>query len=73
MIDFMQWPALILSIAGAWCVGGSTSRQRLVGFWLFLLSNIAWGLWGFGAGAWAVVISQLVFTITSIRGIRSNA
>jgi hypothetical protein len=73
MLDLLQWPALILSIAGAWCVGGSTSPQRLLGFWLFLLSNIAWASWGCGAGAWAVVISQLVFTITSVRGIRSNA
>lgn len=73
MIDWLQWPALLLSIVGAWCVGGRTSRLRLIGFWLFLLSNAAWASWGYGAAAWAVVISQLVFTITSIRGIRSNA
>ncbi len=73
MIDWLQWPALLLSIVGAWCVGGRNARMRLIGFWLFLLSNIAWASWGYGAMAWAVVISQLVFIITSIRGIRSNA
>lgn len=72
-LDLLQWPALLLSIVGAWCVGGRTARLRLIGFWLFLASNLAWAGWGYGAAAWAVVITQLVFIVTSIHGIRSNA
>lgn len=71
MMD-LQWPALVLSIAGAWCVGGSTSRLRLVGFWLFLVSNLCWAGWGMAVAAPAIVIAQVFFMYTSVRGIVTN-
>jgi len=72
MTDFLQWPALVLSIVGAYYVASDNARHRLVGFWLFLLSNFAWAFWGIGAMAWAVVISQVLFMFTSCRGIIIN-
>lgn len=72
MIDLLQWPALVLSIIGAWLVGGRRANQRLAGFLLFLASNVLWSLWGLGIAAWGVVITQAFFTWTSIRGIRTN-
>lgn len=72
MIDFLQWPALLLSIAGAWCVSGGTARQRLIGFLLFLGSNVLWLLWASGASAWAVVIANVIYMVTSVRGVFSN-
>lgn len=72
LIDFLQWPALVLSIVGAWLVGGRRSNQRLAGFVLFLISNALWSAWGIGSDAWGLVITQAFFTWTSLRGIRTN-
>lgn len=72
MIDLLQWPAVVLSIIGAWLVGGSRPQQRLAGFLLFLASNVLWAAWGLGIAAWGVVITQAFFTWTSLRGIRTN-
>lgn len=72
MIDFLQWPALVLSVIGAWLVGGSTMTHRRRGFLFFLLSNGLWMLWAGGIEAWGVVITQAVFTWTSIRGLCAN-
>jgi hypothetical protein len=72
MTDLLQWPALVLSIIGAWLVGGSRANQRFAGFLLFLASNVLWAAWGLGIGAWGVAITQAFFTWTSLRGIRTN-
>lgn len=72
MIDLLQWPALVLSIVGAWLVGSNVRQQRAAGFLLFLLSNALWSMWGIGIAAWGVVITQAFFTWTSIRGLRTN-
>lgn len=72
MLDLLQWPALVLSLTGAWFVSGATAHMRIIGFALFLGSNVLWLLWAGGASAWAVVIANLFYLFTSIRGIAAN-
>jgi hypothetical protein len=68
----LQWPALLLSITGAWLVAGRSTRDRMVGFWLLLIASGFWSVWGYAAGAPAIVLAQLVFAYTSVRGVLSN-
>lgn len=70
---WLQWPAMVLSVAGAALVADPQASVRLVGFVLFLLANLTWAAWGAHTRAWALVIMQALFTLTSIRGVWSNA
>ncbi len=53
-------------------VASATRRGRLVGFWCFLISNLLLIFWGWLTGNWGIVAMQLAFTVTSLRGIRTN-
>jgi len=46
LMEALQWPAMITTIAAAWLVGSSSIRRRRAGFWLFLCSNVLWVGWG---------------------------
>lgn len=73
LLDEVQWPAMVVTVAAAWFVGSGHSGRRKVGFWLFLLSNLLWILWGAFTHAWALVILQVCLAGTNIRGERKNA
>lgn len=68
----LQWPAMVLSVLGSWFVADASPSLRLLGFALFLAANVVWVAWGWHTRAWALVIMQAVFTVTSIRGVWSN-
>jgi len=42
MLDLLQWPAMVITVAAAWLVASRSARKREVGFWVFLASNVAW-------------------------------
>ena len=44
--DWLQWPAFAASLIGAWWVGSRSAGRRNVGFWILMLSNVLWALWG---------------------------
>lgn len=69
MLDLLQWPAMFASIAAAWLVAANSPARRNVGFWVFLASNILWVLWGWHAGAYAVMTLQVALTAMNIRGV----
>jgi hypothetical protein len=73
MLSHLQWPAMVLSVLGSWFVADVSPSLRMLGFALFLAANVAWLVWGWHTRAWALVIMQAVFTLTSLRGIWSNA
>ena len=45
-LDLVQWPAMAVTVWAAWLVASSLKRRRLLGFWIFLLSNALWIAWG---------------------------
>ncbi len=71
-IDLLQWPAMVVTIAAAWFTAAQTKHQRKLGFWLFLLSNVMWIVWGWSTAAWALVVLQFGLAAMNIRGSITN-
>ena len=71
-MDFIQWPAMCVTITAAWFVASSSRSRRKLGFWLFLLSNVLWVIWGISAHAYALIVLQVGLAIMNIRGERKN-
>lgn len=72
MIDMVQWPALVVTVAAAWLVGSQTKSKRNIGFWAFLLSNLLWTIWGWHSHAYALIFQQFCLAAINIRGVRKN-
>ena len=47
-------------------------RRRRAGFWLYLLSNVLWGVWGLYESAYALIALQVALAFLNIRGARKN-
>ena len=71
-VDLIQWPAMIITAAAAWLVGSQRRPKRSVGFWLFLLSNLLWIVWGWYARAYALIILQVCLAAINVRGAQKN-
>lgn len=71
-LDFVQWPAMAVTIVGAWLVASLTRRKRIVGFWVFLLSNVLWVIWGWHTSAWALIVLQFALAVMNARGVYRN-
>jgi hypothetical protein len=67
-LDLVQWPAMVVTVWAAWLVASSLKRRRLLGFWIFLLSNVLWIAWGISTRSWALVILQVCLAAMNIRG-----
>lgn len=72
MIDFLQWPAMVISLVAAYLIGSKRADRRVLGFWTFILSNLLWIVWGWHDGAWALITLQLALMAMNIRGIFKN-
>ena len=72
MIEWLQWPAMAVTVLAAWLVGARSPRRRKVGFWSFLLSNVLWVVWGWSTQAHALVVLQFALAAMNIRGAKKN-
>lgn len=72
LLDLLQWPAMIVTVAAAWMVASRAARKRKAGFWTFLLSNVLWTVWGWHAGAYALIALQVALAAMNIRGAYKN-
>lgn len=72
LIDFLQWPAMAVTLAAAFLVGARHARRRIFGFYTFIASNILWIVWGVHDGAWALIALQAGLCAMNIRGIVRN-
>jgi len=72
MIDWLQWPAMVVTVVAAWMVGSQRKFKRNWGFWLFLASNVLWIVWGYGDRAYALIVLQLSLAFLNIRGVLKN-
>jgi hypothetical protein len=73
VMDLVQWPAMLVTVAASWFVASTSKDRRRIGFWLFLLSNVLWVTWGFHAHAYALVALQFCLAAMNIRGERKNS
>ena len=71
-LDLVQWPAMGVTAVAAWLVGSRSEAKRNLGFWVFLLSNLLWIIWGWHVSAYALVILQVCLAVLNIRGTQKN-
>ena len=71
-MDFLQWPAMAVTVLSAWFVASHKEARRNWGFWLYLASNVLWIAWGWHDHAYALVVLQVALALMNIRGVRRN-
>ena len=67
-LDSIQWPAMIVTVIAAWMIASRKKFKRNWAFWLFLVSNVLWVLWGWHDGAYALILLQVVLAVMNVRG-----
>jgi len=72
LIDFLQWPAMVITLCAAFLVGARRANRRILGFYTFILSNALWIIWGVHDGAWALIALQAGLLAMNVRGIFRN-
>ena len=68
LLDLLQWPAMAVTVGSTWLVASSQPSRRQAGFWLFLVSNALWVVWGWSSNAPALVVLQVLLAVMNIRG-----
>ena len=71
-LDFLQWPAMAVSLYAAFLIGSKKAGKRVFGFWMFILSNVLWIIWGLHDEAWALISLQVALMAMNVRGIFKN-
>jgi hypothetical protein len=71
-LDLLQWPAMVVTLIAAWAVGSTRSGRREWGFWVFIVSNVLWIVWGISQGAWALIVLQVGLFVLNVRGAKKN-
>ena len=64
---------MVVTVAAAWLVASKAEQRRKIGFWIFLLSNVLWVIWGLSTSAYALVALQIALAAMNIRGAKRNA
>jgi hypothetical protein len=67
-LNLIQWPAMAVTVIASWLVASTKAQRRNVGFWLFLLSNALWVVWGVHSGAPALIALQVALAAMNVRG-----
>ena len=63
---------MAITVVAAWMIGSQRKFKRNWGFWLFLLSNVLWIVWGVADGAYALIALQFALAALNIRGAVKN-
>jgi hypothetical protein len=71
-LNLLQWPAMAATLLAAWLVGSRRPPRRSLGFWIFLLSNVLWAVWGWHDGAYSLIALQLGLFLFNLRGAKKN-
>lgn len=72
LLDLLQWPAMAATLIASWYVASNDPRRRNVAFWIFLVSNVLWAVWGIHAGAYALIFLQVGLLLINVRGARKT-
>lgn len=67
-LNSIQWPAMAVTVVAAWMIASGKKFKRNWAFWLFLLSNILWIVWGIHDQAYALILLQVALAILNVRG-----
>jgi hypothetical protein len=72
LLQFLQWPAMLVTAVAAWLIAAQSKRLREIGFWCCLVSNGLWMIWGWHDSAYALMFLQAVLAGLNIRGVFKN-
>lgn len=72
LMALVQWPAMVMTVLAAYLVGSQSKKKRSWGFWIFLISNAMWIVWGIHDGAHALIVLQISLAVLNIRGAFKN-
>ena len=72
-LDWVQWPAMLVTVLAAWLIGSQRPERRMMGFVCFSLSNVLWVIWGVYAHAYALIVLQICLFLMNLRGFKKNA
>ena len=61
-----------ITVVAAWMIASQRKFKRNWGFWLFLLSNVLWIIWGWHDRAYALIALQVCLAVLNIRGVKKN-
>lgn len=67
-LDWIQWPAMIVTVIAAWMIASKKKFKRNWAFWLFLVSNVLWIIWGWHDSAYALILLQVALAVMNVRG-----
>lgn len=71
-LNLLQWPAMVVTLAGAWLVASSQEGRRRWGFYVYILSNVLWCAWAWHTSAWALIALQVGLFAMNLRGADRN-
>lgn len=66
--DWLQWPAMAVTLTASWLIASSGAERRKYGFWVFIVSNVLWVAWAIPTGAWALIVLQAGLFAMNLRG-----
>lgn len=72
LLNLVQWPAMLVTMLSTWLVASQSRHKRILAFWLFIVSNVLWVVWGIHAEAYALIALQAFLFIMNARGVRKN-
>ena len=72
-LDWVQWPAMLVTVLAAWLIGFRTPERRVWGFVCFIVSNLLWVVWGYQTHAYALIVLQFCLFAMNLRGFRKHA
>ncbi|MBK5396025.1 hypothetical protein JFU47_04640 [Pseudomonas sp. TH39(2020)] len=72
-LDWVQWPAMLVTVLAAWLIGSQSPRRRVSGFVCFIVSNVLWVTWGYHTQAYALIVLQFCLCAMNVRGFKKNA
>jgi hypothetical protein len=64
---------MLITVIAAWFVASNQRARRRIGFWLYLVSNVLWVVWGLHTNAYALIALQACLAAMNIRGERKAA
>jgi hypothetical protein len=71
-LEYLEWPAMAISLAAAWWMASRSPRKRIVAFVLLIVGNIMWIAWGWNDEAFALVALNVGLMALNVRGVIKN-
>ena len=71
-VAYLEWPAMLITLAAAWWLGSKKPEKRIFAFSLLIAGNLMWIAWGWGDDAWALIALNVGLMGLNVRAIMKN-